>query len=120
MTKKARLVAYGFLVLSGAHLLLGFVFVKLPSWKMFHAMPRYRFEIRDARGQPVVFHDYLPPRAYFLISSKNPVRLAVWLANREPERAPIDVRVTTLTSTSETTREYRARAGQTYADVLGE
>jgi len=117
MTKKARLVAYGFLVLSGAHVLLGFLIPSLPSWKMFRAIPRYRYELRDARGESLVHQDYLPARTYFLGGVQNPVRLAVWIANREPERAPIDVRITLLRAQAET-REYRAVAGQAYADEL--
>jgi hypothetical protein len=89
-----------------------------PPGRLFHAIPRYRFEIRDARGQSILFHEYLPARTYFLTGTQYPVRLATWLANREPGRAPLDVRVTTLTSTAEKTREYRAVAGQAHADVL--
>jgi len=118
VTRAAAITASGFLLLSGVHVLLGFVYPDLPSWKMFGFVPRYRYELRDAQGKELFVHDHMPARAYALCDARYLISLAVWIANRQPERAPIDVRVTFLMSGAETTREFRALAGQSHADEL--
>jgi hypothetical protein len=105
------------MLLSAGHALLGFWFTDLPAWKMFHTVPRYRYELRDAQGIAIRAHDYMPERAYFLTGAQFPAQLAVWLAKVHPERAPIEGRVTLLTKT-ETIHEFQVSAGQSSARFL--
>jgi hypothetical protein len=73
---------------------------------MFATTSRYRYEIKDVDGVPVRLHDYLPARAYPLSSARHPLNLALWIATRQPERAPLVAKVTRLGRQRETTREY--------------
>ncbi|MEO8178602.1 MAG: hypothetical protein ABI895_07205 [Deltaproteobacteria bacterium] len=117
MTSREKILAYGFMLLSAGHALLGFWYADLPAWKMFRTVPRYRYELRDAQGTAIRAHDYMPKRAYFLTGTQYPAQLAVWLAKEHPERAPIEGRITLITST-ETTRKFQVSAGQSSARFL--
>jgi len=118
MSSRARFLAWAFAALSLVHASLGFVFPDLPAWKMFRVIPRYRYEVTDARGQDFRVHDWVQRRAYVMSAPIFLFEIAQWLVEREPEVAPLVGSITIWTNDGPATRGFTIVPGPNGPRVL--
>ena len=75
-----------------AFCMAGLVFTKLPSWRMFEAIPDPRYVMTDATGRSVRVEDYLPHDAYSF-RAQTLVNVALFVCERGAAPAPLALTV---------------------------
>lgn len=87
--------AIALLVLNVLYCVVALAEDALPGWKMFAAVDRLAFELRDRDGRTVDVRDYLPRGAY-LTDKGDLVRVARFVCTKERARAPFTLVEPTL------------------------
>lgn len=106
MTRRQRLIALLFVVLSGGHAVVGFIDLRVPAWQMFKTVDRYEYELFDASGDPVDLRDYVPHRAYLTHQVLIPM-IAAWVVRTHPQLAPLSGQLSV--QDQETTRRFEVQ-----------
>lgn len=85
-----RGLAYCLMILAVTQGIVGLVVPRFPGWQMFKRVERFTYTLKDNRNRPVRVEDYLPERAYYLVSHRSVLAVGQWIAEREPDRTPLE------------------------------
>lgn len=89
-----RLVAFGLMGLACLQGVVGLLEPRrFPGWQLFRKIDRFEYSMVDRGGRAVDVREYLPSRAYWMVSRATPIAVGLWLARTQPQRAPLSGRL---------------------------